>query len=454
MLCYRDILFPLQTLKNSNEIRLLFSLHALNHILKTRTVILENNQLLEDASKKDPLAVECEYRDQGFTRPTVLIITPFRENAFEIASSISSLTGFKQVENKKKFNQDYHDDTVSELISKKSADFDATFKGNIDDCFKFGIRISRNSCKIYSDFYSSDILIASPLALRMLEQDPKKESFDFLSSIEIVMVDSCDVLNMQNWDHVQFIFNNLNKIPKESHDTDFSRVKRFWLDQNGSKLRQTIFSSRYMFPDLNNLTSSLSNIAGRIKFSSSTKPAVSKIVNQIPQSFYKINSKSIKDCDDDRFNFFRDKLLTQISNQPKTIVFIPSYFDFVRVRNYLKESLYSFAQLSEYSTPQNISRSRLNFFQGKVKILIVSERFHFFKRYNLRGCHHICFYGLPDRQDFYQDFVDGIDIKESIDATCNVLFTKYDRLKLERIVGVARCEKMIEDGSKEAFLIT
>ena len=55
-------------------------------------------------------------------------------------------------------------------------------------------------------------------------------SADFLSSIETLIVDQADVMTMQNWEHVQFVLSNLNELPKEGHDTDFSRVKPWYLD--------------------------------------------------------------------------------------------------------------------------------------------------------------------------------------------------------------------------------
>lgn len=45
-------------------------------------------------------------------------------------------------------------------------DYDFLFSGNTDDHFKIGISVSKKSLKLFTEFYSSDIIIASPLGLK------------------------------------------------------------------------------------------------------------------------------------------------------------------------------------------------------------------------------------------------------------------------------------------------
>ncbi|CAJ0641122.1 14968_t:CDS:2 [Entrophospora sp. SA101] len=237
--------------KNSREIKEIYVLHAINHILKTRKHVLKNNSKITKAQASNKF-IEKELRDQGFTRPKVLIILPFRNSALEVVDIMIKLSGTDQQENRKRFYDSYGLTPDQEKINEnKPDDFLATFRGNIDDLFRIGIKFTRKSMKLYSKFYSSDIIVASPLGLRMIigeENDDKKRDFDFLSSIELIIFDQCESFLMQNWDHVEGIFKHLNLIPTSAHDCDFSRVKNWYLDGRHfiRGIRHLIF---YALPD-------------------------------------------------------------------------------------------------------------------------------------------------------------------------------------------------------------
>lgn len=63
---YQDLYYPHRTVHNAEEIRYIYCLHAVNHILKTRLKVIHHNARL---SKKDD--VPEQFRDQGLVRPKV-----------------------------------------------------------------------------------------------------------------------------------------------------------------------------------------------------------------------------------------------------------------------------------------------------------------------------------------------------------------------------------------------
>lgn len=63
----------------------------------------------------------------------------------------------------------------------------------------------RGAVKLYADFYQSDIIVASPVALATKQTDADSQTLQdlaFLSSIEVLVAARCDVFQMQNWAHV------------------------------------------------------------------------------------------------------------------------------------------------------------------------------------------------------------------------------------------------------------
>ncbi|KAF5328624.1 hypothetical protein D9619_011630 [Psilocybe cf. subviscida] len=450
----KDLYMTSTPLSSRRATREAIALHALNHVTKKRRRVLKNNERLAKAAKTHPDAPPPEdVQDQGFTRPSVLILLPFRNSALDWFRVITAHTPppIYQIENQARFLAEYglpagvEDKLLAAEPGTYPPDHVETFKGNVDDNFRVGLKMTRKTVKMFADFYGCDIIIASPLGLRRSIE--KEKNGDYLSSIEMLVIDQMDALTMQNWDHVKFVMSYMNKLPKESHDTDFSRIKPWYLDGHAAYLRQSVLMTGYETPETRSLfNSALKNVAGKIRLEKTYAPI--EVPAGINQSFVHFDCTNPVDEPEKRFHHFTTQLLPAILKSAvqstNTIVFVPSSFDFTRVHNHFRKSAagggggMSFAVLSEYSTPQDISRARQAFFKGTKAFLLVSERFHFYKRYKLRGSRNVVFYGPPDHPQYFTEFLSFPFLDEGIEAadvTCRVLFSKYDRFRLERIAG-------------------
>ena len=76
------------------------------------------------------------------------------------------------------------------------------------------------------------------------------------------------------------------------------------------------------------------------------------------------------------------------------------------------------------------------------------------RRYQLRGAQHVIFYSLPEYAHFYSELVNSLgDSGEGLgsDISCLVLFTQYERMALERMVGAKRCAHILSS-AKTTFM--
>ncbi|UZJ53314.1 hypothetical protein CBS101457_002634 [Exobasidium rhododendri] len=466
---YRDVMDTRVELEERESKRRIIAMHAMSHVQKNRRRVLRNNERLAKAASTGS-TVNADTRDQGFTRPKVLILLPLRNSAVSWMSHLSALSTCTEVDNASRFESDFTlpPNAIDNLAKPEArerfpVDHIETFKGNIGDNFKVGAKLTRKSWKMFSQFYDSDVIIASPLGLRLAIE--KDRDSDYLSSIEILIMDQMDVMTMQNWEHVQFIFTHLNQIPKQAHDADFSRIKQWYLDSHAPYMRQSILLSSYDTSEFRGLyRSTLRNIGGKVHLTSSKEAGVlSQVRSGIRQTFQKFTCNNIQLESQLRIETFLNKvfktILKSALSSSKTIIFVPSYFDFILLQEELRkryaEHVDSFAILTEYSSGKEISKARTQFFNEKKKFLFVTERFTFYRRYMLRGAKTIVWFGLPEHKDFYSEFLEnmfkvgdknGGNDEEQVDVgevSVIAMYSKYDFLKLARIVGTSMATRMI-----------
>ncbi|TYI79172.1 hypothetical protein E1A91_D05G003800v1 [Gossypium mustelinum] len=468
---YRDILhgekkpFYHKGLEEDSNIMDAYLMHSLNHIFRTRDLVRKNNAKIDkhQMNGKEEILPGDNFLDQGFTRPKILILLPLRSIALRVIERLIQLTPANSkvnVEHIDRFYKDFGSEEVSsdeeEEQSKnaktkkpsKPSDHQSLFKGDTRDDFMIGIKFTRKTIKLYGDFYSSDIIVASPLELmtKFGKAEKNKElDTDYLSSIEVVIIDHADVISLQNWSFLTSVVERLNHIPSKQHGTNVMRIRPWYLDGFARFYRQTIILGYYLNPDMNALFNHhCVNYQGKVKSVREHRGVLPKVLSQVRQIYERFDASSIADVDDARLEYFEKKVFPKIkdSDQGGIMLFASSYFEFVRLRNFLKSQNASFCLLGDYTNQKDISRARVWFFEGKRKIMLYTERIHFYRRYKIRGIRNLIIYSLPERKEFYYEIVNMLE--GSDDLACTVLFSQYDKLQLERIVGTATAKRMIK----------
>lgn len=463
---YQDLYFPQRTFENGEELRFVYCLHAMNHVIKTRLKVINHNSRL---TNKDD--VSEEFRDQGLVRPKVLIILPFRDAAYKVINMLIDILFDEDkgnVMNKNRFVDEF---TGSELImpkkNPKPEDYELLFCGNSNDDFKIGITITKKSMKLYADFYSSDIIIASPLGLRPIigaEGEPERD-YDFLASIELLILDQTEIFLMQNWDHLLHIFKHLHMQPKESHGTDFARVRTWSLNGWAKYYRQTILLSSLQVPEINSIfNKQCCNYAGKVKVVNPIAfGSIRQVFVQVPHVYHKFNATNSAEAIDARFDFFINKILPQQkdTSMKHTLIYVANYFDYVRLRNYFKKEDIGFVQICEYSKDNKIARARDMFFHGDAHFLLYTERYHFFNRKRIKGIRQLIFYQPPYFPHFYYEMCNLMQeanmnkkLGSVSNMTVNVIYSKYDIQQLSAIVGTERAIKMVQSDRSVHMLLT
>ncbi|KAL3789535.1 hypothetical protein HJC23_001343 [Cyclotella cryptica] len=529
---YADVLVTTETRQNRDEINNILAMHVLEHVLTSKTRVQRHTRRIKELSSSldaenpvtdndDVAEDEDKWRDQGYTSPKVLILFPTRGTCWKFVHLMMKLLGESATsENEERFDAEYgpppSDEESSDkdgneaddkeevkrarrkmVLKQKGQEWNELFGDdtNDDDDFKIGMSLTPNvvkvkgkkknatvassggvGMKLFSEFYKSDIILASPIGLKMAttnsegdeDEDEDSSDVDFLTSIDVCIVARSDVLSMQNWDHVNSVLKCLNQQPKNISNIDFSRVRNYFLEGQGENWRQLIMISKFSDPYiLSTFRRYAKNIEGHLKMRmkiTADHASITNVTVRVKQVFQRVGCESVTEAGSSRLRYFSEHILPKLLRlkQKHTLIFIPSYFDFVAVRNLLLKQEASIVSVTEYARISEVSRGRARFHQGRKNIMLYTGRGHFFLRHKIKGARHVIFFGLPEYAEFYSDIVnmlnDGLSEWEEEGLTrmplsSLSLYTKYDAHPLERIVGTENTEKMIK-GENSSFLFS
>ncbi len=166
------------------------------------------------------------------------------------------------------------------------------------------------------------------------------------------------------------------------------------------------------------------------------------------QIFQRVPFSSIATAADERFAYFSETLLPQAlrARRHGVLVYVPSYFDYLRIRAHLKALNVDFCHLCEYTKKSDVSRDRTDFARRNAPIMLYTERVHYYHRSVIRGTEHVIFYGLPTIPLFYCEVLAFIPPELQAAASVVALHSIVDRFALERIVGSERATRMHDSG--------
>ena len=379
-----------------------------------------------------------------------------------IASLYSKLTfsdnDQKSVMNYDRFKNEFSGDTIYfPKTNPKPEDYEKTFSGNTDDNFRVGMSLTKKTLKLYTDFYSSDILIASPLGLRVTMGGSSNNDVecDFLSSIELLIIDQAEIFLAQNWENVLHVMDHLHLQPKTLRTTNINRVRSWCLNGLSKFYRQTLLFSSHELPEFRGIfNNKCFNYEGSVRISNPIiNGDIRNVIVPLSQVFHRIECSDLDQVFQTRFNYFVNKILPQFKSTifAHTMIYVPNYFDYVQLRNYFKAENLSFVQICEYTKKEKIARARDMFFHSGAHFMLYSERSHFFKRTRIKGIRHIIMYQPPQWPHFYSEMInlmhssnqnsrDGLEDSMSI----TVLYTKYDCLQLNGILGSENATNLLE----------
>ena len=116
---------------------------------------------------------------------------------------------------------------------------------------------------------------------------------------------------------------------------------------------------------------------------------------------------SFEQTSDSRFNVFTKTLWNGIYDDCEgyTVVLVPSYFDYIRLKKFVKGRNAQIAMISEYTTTKDCHRQRQLYESKEKPVLIVTERALVFQKTEIRFARNLVLYSLPESPDIIESSI-------------------------------------------------
>lgn len=255
----------------------------------------------------------------------------------------------------------------------------------------------------------------------------KEVDTDFLASIETLVLDQAEAFVFQNLEHVEEVLKALNKVPKKlTQLNDITRMKEIYsakvprnvkyesvigtnVHSYAQLVRQDIVIQKFTNLDLQCMldTHCSTNLFGQVKLSKVQPNRASEIAKDLK---VKLTLKrlppvnSFEHSDDSRFQSFTKTLWNGIYDDCPgyTLLLVPQYFDYVRLKNFIKQRNAQVACISEYSEKKQCQRQRALYENNEKPVLMITERALVFQKITIRFARNIVLYSIPESPDILE----------------------------------------------------
>ncbi|VDO55991.1 unnamed protein product, partial [Schistosoma margrebowiei] len=125
-----------------------------------------------------------------------------------------------------------------------------------------------------------------------------------------------------------------------------------------------------------------------------------------------------------RLNAFKQRILPRLrrGSDPRVLIYVPDFYDLEELRQILLAESLDFCCINEYTEDSEAERFRTLFGDGRIRILLITERYYFFRRRKIRGPQTFIFYGPPTFPWFVKELYDFRHLESEIQYNMTILY--------------------------------
>ncbi|CAH8570314.1 unnamed protein product [Heterobilharzia americana] len=125
-----------------------------------------------------------------------------------------------------------------------------------------------------------------------------------------------------------------------------------------------------------------------------------------------------------RLNAFKQRILPRLrrGSDPRVLIYVTDFYDLEELRQTLRSESLDFCCINEYTEDSEAERFRTLFADGRIRILLMTERYYFFRRRKIRGPQTFIFYGPPTFPWFVKELYDFRHVENEIQYNMTILY--------------------------------